>query len=449
MTLTSVHLTNYYHKHSGGISTAYDDLLAAAQRRKRRVCLIVPGVEKEIEDVNEYARIYYIPAKSSLFFDKRYRLIMPWQYMLKPSLIRDIMVDENPAVVEVADKYALSILGAMIRKNYFQKLGRPMLVHLSCERMDDNLSVYALGRAAGNIFADFLIRNYTVPSFDFHIANSNYTASEFTESIVDEKGRDKTGTFSRMAWRFFRSPSVPLKERIHINPVGVDHGRYSPGHKSEAGRIQIAERAGIPADSRILLYAGRISPEKNIGLLVGTMDVLSRREDRDYRLLVAGDGPLADWLRRESDERLGGKVTLLGHQTKDELALHYANADVFVHPNPREPFGLGPLEAMASGTPTVVPNAGGVLSYATAENSWLAEPDASAFADSIEQVFTDTSEQARRVANAITTVQSNSREASTDGLFDAYDRMYKLFVEKRELFVDMAAFPAVRVTDPV
>ena len=125
MSFTSVHLTNYYHKQSGGISTAYDDLLAAAERHKRRVCLIVPGAKKEIEDVNEYARVYYIPAKNSLFFDSRYRLIMPWQYMLKPSLIRDIMVEEDPAVVEVADKYALSILGAMIRKNYFQKLGRP------------------------------------------------------------------------------------------------------------------------------------------------------------------------------------------------------------------------------------------------------------------------------------------------------------------------------------
>ncbi len=252
-----------------------------------------------------------------------------------------------------------------------------------------------------------------------------------------------------MAWRLFRSPKLPVSERIHINPVGVDVGRYSPALRSDAGRTTIAERAGVPVDSQILLYAGRISPEKNIGLLVGTMDILSRHDDRDYRLLIAGDGPLAEWLRRESDERLAGKVTLLGHLTKDELALCYANADVFVHPNPREPFGLGPLEAMASGRPTVVPNSGGVLSYATSENSWLAEPNAPAFADAIERVFTDTAERDRRVTTAIATAHTNSRQASTDSLFAAYDKMYKLFVERRELFVDMAVFSTAKLTDTV
>lgn len=252
-----------------------------------------------------------------------------------------------------------------------------------------------------------------------------------------------------MAWRFFRSPTLPLSERVHINPVGVDHERYSPAHRSDAGRINIAERAGILADARILLYAGRISPEKNIGLLVGTMDILARRNGRDYRLLVAGDGPLADWLRRESAERLAGKIILLGHLTKDDLALHYANADVFVHPNPREPFGLGPLEAMASGTPTVVPNSGGVLSYATSENSWPAEPDARAFANAIGQVFADTSERDRRVINAVETSRLNSRQASTDSLFAAYDKMYKLFVERSELFAAPAMFSTVKLTDTV
>ena len=57
-----------------------------------------------------------------------------------------------------------------------------------------------------------------------------------------------------------------------------------------------------------------------------------------------------------------------------ELAKYYASADVFVHPNPREPFGIGPLEAMASRVPVVSPSAGGVLSYANPTNAWLAEP---------------------------------------------------------------------------
>jgi glycosyltransferase involved in cell wall biosynthesis len=65
------------------------------------------------------------------------------------------------------------------------------------------------------------------------------------------------------------------------------------------------------------------------------------------------------------------------------LARHYASLDVFVHPNPKEPFGIGPLEAMASGVPVVVPRAGGVLSYATDDNAWLAEPGGRGLADAV------------------------------------------------------------------
>ena len=134
------------------------------------------------------------------------------------------------------------------------------------------------------------------------------------------------------------------------------------------------ERADIPQDSIVLLYAGRISPEKNIGLLVEMMRILSKDSQHDYRLLVAGAGPQSEWLREQGDKQAPGKIRLLGHLDKETLANYYANADVFVHPNPKEPFGIAPLEAMASGVATVAPNAGGILSYATSTNAWLVEP---------------------------------------------------------------------------
>ena len=75
-------------------------------------------------------------------------------------------------------------------------------------------------------------------------------------------------------------------------------------------------------------------------------------------------------------------MILLGHIADPErLADIYANCDALVHPNPREPFGIAPLEAMASGLPVVVARSGGVLSYANEENSWLAEPTGAAFSE--------------------------------------------------------------------
>lgn len=433
----SVHITNYYHKNSGGISTSYNNLLVAAERHKRFVRLIVPGETALVEDINEFARIYYVPAKFSPLFDKRYRIMWPWQYMLKDTIIRKILLAEMPDLVEVTDKYTLSMIGAMIRTNRFKRIGRPILVHFSCERMDDNIGSYLTRGKVGRWLARRAIGNYTIPSFDYHIANSAYTAEEFYESVSRENNPQRSKWFFNLCWRFFRAPRVSVDERIFVCPRGVDSAHFSPDRKSESVRGEMRARAGIPKNSVVLLYAGRISPEKNIRLLVDLMRILSADVTRDYRLLVAGAGPQSDWLRKQGEKYAPCKIIQLGHLDKDTLANYYANADVFVHPNPREPFGIAPLEAMASGVPTIAPNAGGILSYATNENAWLVEPTGEKFAAAIREIVENENLRAKKVDEALKTARANTREASTDRLFATYDRIYQDFHSRKDLFTDI------------
>ncbi|HMJ09008.1 MAG TPA: hypothetical protein VK468_08385, partial [Pyrinomonadaceae bacterium] len=135
--------------------------MAAAEHHRRYVRLIVPGETEDVEDVNPFAKIYYVPAKFSPVFDKRYRIMMPWQYMVKDSIIRKILLAEMPDMVEVTDKYTLSLIGPMVRRRGFQQLGRPMLVHFSCERMDDNIGSFLGGGKFGKWFARRVIGDYT------------------------------------------------------------------------------------------------------------------------------------------------------------------------------------------------------------------------------------------------------------------------------------------------
>ncbi|PYT00403.1 MAG: hypothetical protein DMF63_07480 [Acidobacteria bacterium] len=437
--MKSVHITNYYHKNSGGISTSFNNLLAAAERHRRHVRLIVPGETEAVEDVNEFAKIYYVPAKYSPLFDKRYRIIMPWQYMMKDSIVRKILLEENPDLIEVTDKYTLSLLGVMIRTNSFKKLGRPVLVHFSCERMDDNVGSFLTSGRIGKWFARRVIGNYTIPNFDYHIANSTYTAEEFYDSISPKKNLGRSEAFLNWCWRFFKAPRVATDERIFVCPRGVDSAMFTPDRRSDEVRREMRERAGIPHESIVLLYAGRISPEKNIGLLVDTMTILSKDSQYDYRLLVAGAGPQSEWLEAQGEKYAPGKIKLLGHLDKETLANYYANADVFIHPNPKEPFGIAPLEAMASGVATVAPNAGGILSYATNENAWLVEPSGEKFADAVREIIDDAESRDQKIARALSTARQNTREASTDRLFATYDKIYEHFERNRELFVDTEA----------
>ncbi len=435
----SVHISNYYHKNSGGISTSFNNLLAAAGRHKREVRLIVPGEIEEIEEVNDYARIYYIPARYSPVFDKRYRVMMPWQYMLKDTVIRKILLAEMPDIVEVTDKYTLSLLGVMIRTNNFKKLGRPMLVHFSCERMDDNIGSFLTGGSLGQWFARRVIGNYTMPNFDYHIANSVYTAQEFYDSLSKNKNPGRSEWFLNKCWRFFKAPRVPVSERIFVCPRGVDIAQYSPDRKSDEIRSEMRKLADIRETATILLYAGRLSPEKNIGLLVDMMKILSNDAEHDFRLLVAGAGPQSDWLQKQSDKHAPGKIIQLGHLDKDLLAGFYANADVFVHPNPCEPFGIAPLEAMASGVSTLAPNAGGILSYATSDNAWLVEPTGENFAAAVHEIVNDKILREKKVENALVTARANTREVSTANLLGTYDKIYEDFQLRNTLFTDRAA----------
>jgi glycosyltransferase involved in cell wall biosynthesis len=435
--IKSVHITNYYHKNSGGISTSYNNLLAAAERHRRYVRLIVPGETEEIEEVNEFAKIYYIPAKFSPVFDKRYRIIMPWQYMPNDSIIRKILLAEKPNLIEVTDKYTISMLGAMIRVGKFKQLGRPMLVHFSCERMDDNIGSFLVGGSVGKWFARRVMGNYNFPNFDYHLANSPYTAEEFYESVEKSKNPRRSDWFFNWCWRVFKAPRVPFEERIFVCPRGVNVEQFSPARKSDRVKREMRERAGIPGDSIVLLYAGRISPEKNVELLPAFMEILAQDSEKDYRLLVAGAGPQADWLREETAKKIPNKIVQLGHLDKETLSDYYANADVFVHPNPREPFGIAPLEAMASGTATLAPNAGGLLSYATNENAWLVAPTAENFARAVREIIRDENLRKRKIQRAFEAVRANTREISTDRLLATYDRIYEDFQKRNELFTNI------------
>ena len=435
--LKSVHITNYYHKNSGGISNSYNRLLEAAERHQRYVRLIVPGASDEIEEVNPYARIYYVQAPQSPVFDKRYRILLPWKtYLSGDTPIRRILLDEMPDMIEIAEKYSLSLLAGIIRMGHFKKIGRPMLVHFSCERMDDNVRSFLSGSKPAMWFARRVMGNYNFPMFDFHIGNSPYTAQELLDAVLPETNPRRSDRFFNFCWRYFRAGRAPLAERVFSNPRGVDNRLYNISRQTPEKRRTLIAESGFPENATVLLYAGRISPEKNVTMLPELMRILAEDKTRDYRLLIAGDGPLAEELKKEFDRLAPGRTKFLGHLTdKQKLANFYADADVFVHPNPHEPFGIAPLEAMASGAPVVAPNSGGLLSYASNENSWLVAPEAKEFAAAVKDVFSNDARRRSKIENALETARRHTWQSSTDRLFALYDKMYEDFRRRRELFV--------------
>ena len=94
---------------------------------------------------------------------------------------------------------------------------------------------------------------------------------------------------------------------------------------------------------------------------------------------------------------------------------------------------------MASGIPTVAPNAGGILSYANNENAWLAEPNAEAFAAAVRDIVNDPDARNKKILNAVNTARQNTREMATDRLLATYDKIYREFLYNNDLYTDREA----------
>ena len=199
---------------------------------------------------------------------------------------------------------------------------------------------------------------------------------------------------------------------------------FDSSKRSVAAKQELHDSLGLPLNATTILYAGRLSPEKNVHILGDVLLLLRRSPDNDFKLIIAGDGPSKDKLEKKLKSIAPDSYRFVGHLTeKSDLANLYANVDVFIHPNPREPFGIGPLEAMSSGTPVVAPRSGGILSYCNDNNSWLVDGSPESFANSIFEILAFPDSTHKRVENALINAKSRTWENATDNIFLNYDQM--------------------------
>lgn len=111
-----------------------------------------------------------------------------------------------------------------------------------------------------------------------------------------------------------------------------------------------------PSDRRILLFAGRLSPEKNLPMLLRAFArVLERQSDLPVTLALAGDGPEEKSLRKLAvDLKIAQAVEFWGGFRSSQMRDAYHRAHALILPSVRDVWGLVVLEAMASRLPVLV-----------------------------------------------------------------------------------------------
>jgi len=133
-----------------------------------------------------------------------------------------------------------------------------------------------------------------------------------------------------------------LKRPSFLMPRGVDGEQFNPRHRT------------VTDNTLRLGFVGRVTPEKGVRLLAEIERALGESGQKDFRIVVVGDGSEVAWLKRTLKH---GEFA--GVLRGKELARAYANMDLFVFPSRTDTFGNVIQEAAASSVPAVVTNEGG------------------------------------------------------------------------------------------
>jgi glycosyltransferase involved in cell wall biosynthesis len=216
-------------------------------------------------------------------------------------------------------------------------LQRPDIVHIATEGPLGWSALQAARKLKLPISTDFRT--------NFHAYSHHYGVGWLRGAILAymKKFHNAAQTTMVPTTQLQRELAASGFKRLAVVPRGIDTHLFSPAHRSAALR----SKWGADDKTRVLLYVGRLAVEKNLGLVIQSYRSL-KLQHPDIKLVLVGDGPM-----RAELEQKHADIVFAGFRTGEDLAQHYASADIFAFASKTETFGNVTIEAMASGLAVV------------------------------------------------------------------------------------------------
>ncbi len=318
-------VTEFYSARGGGVRSYLNGKAEVACALGHDHLVIAPG-ERDEERVLPYpgpgrARVRLVKGRA-LPYDPSYRLLS------RVAQVRQIVQEERPDVLEMHSPY-LAAAACLSTSRRYLKL-RTFVWHA------DFIDTYlrpAIERQVTMLAADLAL----APLW----AGVRRIAARCDATIV------------AASWQREKLKQHGVSRVEHV-PFGVERAHFTPLARSEAERARWL--GGAPKDAKLLVGIGRFAVEKRWDVV---LEAFKRAcTTQPLVLVLFGDGPE----RASMEAQVAGRndVHFAGFtKDREELARGLACADLLVHGCPFETFGLGIAEAMSTGLPAVVPDAGG------------------------------------------------------------------------------------------
>lgn len=221
----------------------------------------------------------------------------------------------------------------------------------------------------------------------------------------------------RMTW----APSEIVRRELEQNGFartrvwsrGVDPAQFHPRFRSN----DLRRRLGVAEDGLLVVYVGRLAPEKGIHVALDAMRGVMERHGGRVSFALAGHGPDEARCRAAAPPR----AVFTGRLTGRALGEFYASADIFIFPSITETFGNVVLEAMASRLALVAPDWGATSELATTETSLqFRAGDSASLAECVERLVRDRALRERMSAAAFSVAATRTWDAVFDRLVGDY-----------------------------
>ncbi len=321
-------LAEFYSERGGGVRAYLSQLVREGTHLGHDLVVVAPGPRDEalVEGGGRILRV----RGPALPYDPTYHLL--WRI----GRVRRIVSDERPDVLEVSSPYMAAAVATTMRDIPVKVL----VLH------SDSIGAYArpvLSRAVGPTAADALLS----PAW----AGLRALAGRFDATVV--AGR----------WLADRLVSHGLP-RVVCVPFGITRAALGPSRADPATRRELLGPLADVPGAALAVVAGRLAVEKRVGYVLEALARVARV--RPLAVVVLGDGP--ERTRLEGRAITPPVTRFLGFvRDREVYARTLASADVLVHGCAVETFGFVVGEALCSGVPVVVPDAGGAAEFATPE----------------------------------------------------------------------------------
>ncbi|MDR1863822.1 MAG: glycosyltransferase [Treponema sp.] len=223
-----------------------------------------------------------------------------------------------------------------------------------------------------------------------------------------------------------------FKRETFLLPTGIDPDLFVHD-PAEISRFREKLETRYPAlkGKRILLFAGRVAKEKNLGFLLEILPGILAQHP-DTALLIIGNGPDLDYFEEEAAGRgVAEQCVFTGYMERKYLALAYSISEIFVFPSLTETQGLVTLEAMFSGIPVVAIGEMGTIMVMGGDNGgFMVRNDTGEFTRRVLELMDDSELYDRKALEAKEHARSWSIDAITRRLEGVYEKVIAAYSEE-------------------